>query len=72
MLKTQLEGLGLHDLLRHSARPFIRTPLHPEVTFREDPLRLLRSIRFASRFEGAIHEDIIAAGRNMTIRASLY
>jgi tRNA nucleotidyltransferase (CCA-adding enzyme) len=70
MLKIRIEGLGLHDLLHHSERPFIRTPLSAEVTFRDDPLRLLRSIRFASRFESTIHEEIFAAARNTVIRVS--
>ena len=70
MLKIRIEGLGLHDLLHHSERPFIRTPLRAEVTFRDDPLRLLRSIRFASRFEGTVHDEIFAAARNTMIRVS--
>jgi hypothetical protein len=70
MLKIRIEGLGLHDLLRHSGRPFIRTPLRAEVTFRDDPLRLLRSIRFASRFGGTVHDEIFAAARNTMIRVS--
>jgi tRNA nucleotidyltransferase/poly(A) polymerase len=70
MLKIQIEGLGLHDLLRHSERPFIHTPLSAEVTFRDDPLRLLRRIWFASQFEGTIHEEIFAAARNTVIRVS--
>jgi tRNA nucleotidyltransferase (CCA-adding enzyme) len=36
----------------------IRTPLEPLVTFKDDPLRVLRCFRFKSRFDFSIHEDI--------------
>ncbi|WFD32462.1 CCA tRNA nucleotidyltransferase [Malassezia sp. CBS 17886] len=39
-------GLGLADL--HAG--FVRTPLDPLTTFTDDPLRILRCIRFASRY----------------------
>lgn len=38
-------GLGLDDM----ERKIIRTPLEPYQTFKDDPLRVLRLIRFASR-----------------------
>ncbi|KAI9874185.1 MAG: CCA tRNA nucleotidyltransferase, mitochondrial [Pleopsidium flavum] len=58
--------LGLHDL----EHKIIRTPLQPYWTFKDDPLRVLRLIRFASRFgyeidqkaEQAIGDDSIKAG----------
>lgn len=34
----------------------IRTPLSPMITFRDDPLRVLRAVRFAARFGFALHE----------------
>lgn len=37
----------------------------------DDPLRILRSIRFASRFEFSLHSDIIDAASKPHIRAAL-
>jgi len=47
-------GKGLADL---QARR-IRTPLDPEQTFRDDPLRILRLIRFACRFNYKIDDNV--------------
>ena len=44
---------GLDDL--HNQ--IIRTPSDPDVIFNDDPLRLLRVIRFASRFNWGIEKD---------------
>lgn len=46
----------LHDRL-------VRTPLPAIETFREDPLRLLRAVRFATRFDCSIDPSIFEAAR---------
>jgi len=48
---------GIKDL----ENKLIRTPLNPAETFSDDPLRMLRAIRFASQLNFRIHEDAIDA-----------
>lgn len=59
--------LGLSDL----SQKLIRTPLEPLQTFRDDPLRVLRSIRFASRFGYTLVDDVVAAIKNAEILDAL-
>ena len=49
----------------------VRTPLEPFQTFKDDPLRVLRLIRFASRLGYRIHEGTEKAMQNDEISAAL-
>ncbi len=46
----------------------IRTPLDPVVTFKDDPLRLMRAIRFATRLEFEVDPDTLAGMKRMSSR----
>jgi len=46
---------GLDDLADH----ILRTPTSPEISFSEDPLRMLRAARFAARLQLAPQPDLV-------------
>ena len=60
-------GLGRSDL----QKKIMRTPLDPYQTFRDDPLRVLRLIRFASRLGYSIDSDALVAMKNVEIKDAL-
>ena len=60
-------GRGLQDM----ERKVIKTPLAPLQTFKDDPLRVLRSIRFASRLMYDIAPEDEMAMRDRAIKAAL-
>jgi poly(A) polymerase len=59
-----LTGRGLDDL---NARRIV-TPLEPQTTFDEDPLRMLRAIRFATVLEFRLDPSVEAAIRDQSTR----
>lgn len=58
---------GLTDL----QNGVLRTPLKPLQTFLDDPLRVLRLIRFASRFNFIVDEETLDAMKTPDIKQSL-
>ncbi|KAF8588429.1 hypothetical protein K439DRAFT_1335219 [Ramaria rubella] len=58
---------GMDDL-RHG---IIRTPLPPKQTFLDDPLRVLRCVRFASRFGYSLVQELVDAAQDREIQAAL-
>ncbi|GJJ13929.1 hypothetical protein Clacol_008186 [Clathrus columnatus] len=49
----------------------IRTPLSPKRTFLDDPLRVLRCIRFASRFSFKLVPELVEAARDEEVQRAL-
>lgn len=52
-------------------RKILRTPLEPEKTFDDDPLRMMRAIRFASQLQFTIEETALRAIGMMAQRISI-
>ncbi|PID87957.1 MAG: tRNA nucleotidyltransferase [Bacteroidia bacterium] len=48
---------GLQDL----QNKIIRTPLNPDITFSDDPLRMMRAVRFSCKLNFEIHPETLAA-----------
>eukprot|EP00741_Cyanophora_paradoxa_P009856 tig00001668_g9547.t1 len=62
-----LTGQGLRDL----SSGIVRTPLAPRVTFLDDPLRVLRAIRFASRLRFSLDPELVSAARDPEVHSAL-
>ena len=58
---------GLDDL----KNKIIRTPTDPEITYSDDPLRMMRAIRFASQLNFVIHTESLGAIKNMNERIGI-
>ena len=58
---------GVTDLLKK----VLRTPGTPELSFSDDPLRMLRAARFAAQLNFTISDDVISAMKEMVDRLSI-
>lgn len=58
---------GLDDL-KHK---IIRTPTDPEITYSDDPLRMMRAIRFAAQLNFEIHPESLLAIKTMHERIGI-
>jgi poly(A) polymerase len=63
--------IDLFDGEKDLKNKIIRTPLESEKTFEDDPLRILRAIRFASKLEFQIHESTLQAMIKMKERLKI-
>lgn len=48
---------GVQDLKAN----IVRTPLNPDITYRDDPLRMMRAIRFATQLDFTIEDESLQA-----------
>uniref|UniRef100_A0A7S1BFY0 Poly A polymerase head domain-containing protein n=2 Tax=Corethron hystrix TaxID=216773 RepID=A0A7S1BFY0_9STRA len=62
-----MTGRGISDL----SKGIITTPLSPLTTLLDDPLRVLRSIRFAARLRFSMDEVLWRAASDSSVRAAL-
>lgn len=60
-------GRGVQDL----KNGYIVTPLPPKTTFLDDPLRVLRAIRFGARFAFVLDEDLKKAASDEEVRSAI-
>lgn len=60
-------GQGIDDL----NAGIVRTPIDPQITFMDDPLRVFRAVRFSSRFGFSVTDDIRKAASNSDVQAAL-
>ena len=62
------EVIDRYDGLGDIARRIIRTPLDPDITFSDDPLRMMRAIRFATQLQFDINPATFDAIRRNASR----
>ncbi|MCC6864647.1 MAG: HD domain-containing protein [Ignavibacteria bacterium] len=71
LTEEKQEIIDLFDGLTDLKEKVLRTPLEPEKTFSDDPLRMMRACRFASQLEFEIAGDTFHAIKNMRERIKI-
>jgi poly(A) polymerase len=66
-----LEFVDLHGGLEDLAARILRTPSTPEVSFGDDPLRMMRAARFAAQLRVRLAPDVVAAMKAMADSLSI-
>ena len=69
--KNYGELIDQHNGLDDIESKIIKTPLDPNVTFNDDPLRMLRAIRFASNLKFDINKHILEVITNLSSRINI-
>ncbi|MGM9804371.1 MAG: CCA tRNA nucleotidyltransferase [Muribaculaceae bacterium] len=64
---VDITGNGVNDIRDH----IIRTPTNPDLTYNDDPLRILRCIRFACRYGWEIDSETMAGMKRNTFRLEI-
>lgn len=65
------ELIDRFDGLRDMEERILRTPLEPEQTFSDDPLRMMRAARFASQLDFYVEREAIEAMQRMAERIEI-
>ena len=52
-------------------RKILRTPLDPKVTFDDDPLRIMRAMRFAAQLDFTVEKSVLEAAEKMRERLNI-
>ncbi|MFW6232507.1 MAG: CCA tRNA nucleotidyltransferase, partial [Bacteroidota bacterium] len=69
--ETMGELIDLFGGKRHLKSRELRTPLDPEITFSDDPLRMMRAARFAAQLNFTIDEAAIKAMKKLAPRIAI-
>ena len=63
--------IDLHNGLNDIKNKIINTPLDSNITFSDDPLRMLRAVRFACQLDFKIHYDLLETMKKLNDRISI-
>ena len=65
------ELIDLHEGLADIKQKVINTPLDSNITFSDDPLRMLRAVRFACQLDFEIHDNLVKTMNKLKDRITI-